>query len=321
MIDRADPIRLNRPDWSRRRWLAGVTLAGLGALGADPAPVKPQVDPDALDAIRRRAEEAKLRIVGTSETDHYVGIGDAADEFRGSALDVCEQLARTYQKHFETKGLEVAPPRQKMAVVILAGRRSYEAFKGEPVDDSEGGHYDVENNRLVTFDFRSGKGSLPASRERNTFTLVHEAAHQLTYNTGVLDRRSDVPVAVSEGFATYCEVWRKANPVVGKVNNPRLSLLKNPPAGGPTWIPVAELLTEDSLFENPNAEQVAYAESWLLIYGLLQTPARVKKLLAYLAALRKRRDPGQRARDAEGAFGNLDRFDSELKREARRLLR
>ncbi len=52
---------------------------------------------------------------------------------------------------------------------------------------------------------RSNDGGRNASTRVNTFTLVHEAIHQLTYNTGLLDRQADVPVAISEGLATFGE--------------------------------------------------------------------------------------------------------------------
>lgn len=307
MDDRTAP----EPDWTRRRLLAGAALVGLGVLGADGAPARPALDPAETDAIAARLAAARLPNPGVIETDHYFALGDAPDDFRDGALEVCEGLARTFQRHLTTKGIATALPAKKMAVVVLAGRKSYEAFKGEEAGGAEGGLFDLDANRLVIFQTNN--------RLVNTFTLVHEATHQLTYNTGLLSRRGDVPVALSEGLATYGEVWRKDRPSLERPNGPRLGVLKKTGGKGPKWIPMAKLLTDDDLFFDEKTEQVAYAESCLWIYDLLQTAAGAKSLRGYLAAVRKRDDPGHRVEDAETAFGDLVRLDAALKSAARKI--
>ena len=37
-------------------------------------------------------------------------------------------------------------------------------------------------------------------------TLSHEATHQLTFNTGLLNRKGDVPMCIAEGLAVYGEI-------------------------------------------------------------------------------------------------------------------
>lgn len=306
------------PDWTRRRWLAGLTLLGLGTVGA--ADPRRTAAGGAEEAIRLRARKAGLKEVRTSETDHYLGIGDAPDAFRKEALRVCEGLATSYQNHFQAQGFVANLPAAKMAVVTLASRTSYEAFKGERVGEAEGGHYDIAANRLVVFDFRGATARAAGAadpRRMNTFTLVHEAVHQLTFTTGLLARDGDVPKAVSEGFAAYGETWRLAKPSIGKENPLRIDVLKDPGAG--EWLPVDRLLTADALFDDPETEQLAYAESWLLLFHLLRNKTRAKTLRFYLDSLRPRHDATHRLADAGKAFGNLVRLDSDLKKAANRL--
>jgi hypothetical protein len=177
-----------------------------------------------------------------------------------------------------------------------------------------GGHYDVDSNQLVVFDSRDNQNGLAASARVNTFTLVHEAIHQLTYNTGLLERRGDVPVAISEGLATFGELWQRSNrrSTLGVKNAARLEVF-NQPDGDAAWIPVAELLTKDGLFDDPDMLQVAYAESWVLVHYFMRTPAKLPKFRAYLEAIRPRREPSHRLEDAKAHLGDLARLDKDLR--------
>ena len=56
---------------------------------------------------------------------------------------------------------------------MLSGRRSYAAFLGEDPGPAVGGHYDLEKNYLVTFDFREiGREGAVAAERINTRTLA-----------------------------------------------------------------------------------------------------------------------------------------------------
>lgn len=314
-------------EWSRRDWLAGLIVLGTVAIGAD-APAKkakaqePKVPTADLDAIRKRAEGVGLKKVEVSESAHYFAVGDALNGFRKEALQLCEEIASSFLTHFRAKGFTLEFPPDKMAVVTLKDKESYTLFKGEEVDPNEGGHFEVSEGRLVIFDFRGGDNAAQvfAPQRLNTFSLVHEAIHQLTFATGLLARAGDVPVAVSEGFATQGELWRKADRVMGRVNVPRLRVLAATTQGA-GWIGVRDLLTNDDLFFDDQTSQVAYGESWLFIHEMLRTKASLAKLTSYLSLIKTRRDPGHRVEDAEEAFGKLEVLDRDLKQAALKLVR
>ncbi|WP_435007113.1 DUF1570 domain-containing protein [Tundrisphaera lichenicola] len=296
---------------SRRIWLLG-TLGGL-ALG----PKLARGD-QALDAIQAKAKAAGLEPFEVSESTNYRGIGDASRSYREEALAICEEVAEDYRKHFTLKKFNLTSPVDKLTVVILKGPKSYSAFEGEDLGDAVGGHYDLRANRLVIFDFR-GPGANPraaAAEVDNTLTLVHEATHQLTYNTGVLDLASDVPLCVSEGLGTYAETWRPhRRGEIGQVNFRRRKGLELARGAGPRWFPLETFLANDSIFDSPDpsTQQVAYAESWMFVYRMMKDSSKLTRFRNYLQALRENRDPAKRLEIARAHLGDLARLDREIR--------
>ena len=303
---------------SRRGALCGMAVLTLGLLGGDDAKDPRSTDPD-VETILEQAKKAGLKKFTISRSLHYLGIGDAPPAFRQTGLKLCESLATTFQKHFKERGFDLKLPEERMTVVILSGPKAYAAFCDEPIGESEGGRYDIEANRLVMFDFQQDAARKGANVARmNTFSLVHEAMHQLTFATGLLSRQSDIPVAISEGLATYGELWQNRDQKIGQVNSLRLKAMGSDLAAN--WIPLEKLLTDDGLFTDPKTEQVAYAEAWLLVHTLIEarTGDWKGKLRDYLTLIHDRKDGSKRLGDAEEAFGHLDVLDRELKKRAAR---
>lgn len=306
---------------SRRSWLAGAILGGLGATAARATePGDRDKDPQDLTRILERARAVKLPGFQSSRDGHYVVIGDARPDFREGALDRCSKLAAAYLKHFRDKGFTVTPPLRDLVVVTLKDKRSYKAFLGAEVGADAGGHYDLDSNDLVIFDFRGQEDEQAAANPKrlNTFTLVHEAIHQLTFNTGLLDRRADVPLCISEGLAMQGELWQAPRSVIGGINLVRFKVLTNHLRNGGDWLPVDELVTGDDHFAKEETEQLAYSESWLLVHYMMSRP-QLPKFREYLKGLAERRDAKQRLDDIKTHFGGLANLDREVRRYASRL--
>lgn len=296
----------------RRSWIQGA-LSGLIFLPTFARAA------DALEPIRAKGRAAGMGPFEVFESESYRGIGDAPPAFQKEALGVCEAVAAEYRKHFGEKGFDLARPKDKLTVVILASPQSYAAFEKGFVDEAIGGHFDLGENRLVTFDSRP-KGPRravndAAPEENNTLKLVHETIHQLTFNTGVLGLKADVPLCVSEGLATYCETWRpRKKGVIGARNLRRLQGLRDGLAAGVKWIPLADLVADDKFGNDEKTEQVAYAEYWMFAHKMLKEAARLAKFRSYLAALREQPDPAKRVALATTHLGDLDRLDKEIRR-------
>ena len=295
---------------SRRVWLGGLFLAGLHErLGFG----------DDLDPIRAIGAKARLGEFKTSKSKHFLGIGDAPTTYQVEALAAAESIGVEFLAHFNDRGFKLAWPAARSIVVVLAGVRSFAAFTGDAAEVAVGGHYDVETNRLVIFDFRRSDRPLTTQAEVvNSRTLAHETIHQLSYNTGLLEPKADVPLFVDEGLGAYGEVWRPRNRgKIGQVNAGWLDVLKGA-GGGSAWIPVAKLAVEDKLFDDPALVNQAYAQSWLFTHRALKTKGVVAEYRAYLELVAKRREPKERLDDLRKFFGDLDRLDAELKRYAKR---
>ena len=245
-----------------------------------------------------------------------MAIGDAPKRFREQALEVSENVATDYLKLFNSKGFDLTMPAEKLVVVILLGPKSYAAFEGVFIDEAIGGHFDLDENRLVMFDFR-GPGANPKApipEQDNTLALVHETIHQLTFNTGLLDRKADVPLCISEGLATFGETWSpRTKSGLGATNLRRLKGLDLGRQQGVKWIPISRLLAEDKLLNDEKTQQTAYAESWLLVSKLMKDRTRLPKFRDYLAALRQKPDPGRRIEIATSHLGDLDKLDKEVR--------
>jgi len=315
---------------SRRAWLAGTLLGSVGVCGRAWGSSGKQgvLNPSEQDEIAKVQELAKKAGIGPftqSHTEHLLGLGDAPAAFRQSALEIGEALAKVFVPYFRSRGFKAELPSGRMTVITLKDAESYRAMMlGETPGIAVGGHYDLDTNHLVMFDFRPQQAGLEADAQRvNTFTLVHETVHLLCFNTGILWRKADVPGCVSEGLATFFELWRpKARSAFGGTNRPRMKAIWDERNSAEPWIPLVEILKNDDRIDDPKTGQLAYAESWLLVHFLLKKEAWLPRFRAYLEGLAgppPNPAPG-RVKYAESKLGPLAALDRELRKHARELL-
>jgi Protein of unknown function (DUF1570) len=331
MLNRSRPIALEQSqvvgtDLSRRSCLLGWLLGATGLKAMDFTAVSAWAQGDVAEAktiaqVQAAAKKAGLEPFRRSRSPHFLGLGDAPDRYRESALNICEELAKAFLTYFNFKGRDftLALPQGRLTVITLKDDRSFKAFIGADPGKDVGGHYDLETNQLVVFDFRDKQADQPDDPVRvNLFSLIHETAHLLCFNTGLLSRQADVPVCVSEGLATFVEMWRpKQKTSLSAINHARLQVLD----GQVRWIPIAELLADDKRFQDPKGLQLVYAESWLLAHYLIR-PAQLPKFRAYLSGLPADGEPAEkRMKNAEEQLGSLAKLDHDLRRYAKSLLR
>ena len=101
-------------------------------------------------------------------------------------------------------------------------------------------------NWLVLFDFRNVPLIEQGAGHKNVKTLAHEGTHQLTFNTGLLNRQGDAPRAVVEGIALYGETRSlHGHGAPGQINGTRLDDLAHIQRRE-KWISATDLLTDDA---------------------------------------------------------------------------
>jgi hypothetical protein len=206
------------------------------------------------------------------------------------------------------------------------------------------GLYHPATNRLVVYDYGTNRGFLadkergdrivrgiPGGLERqrvisvfsraaqthrndtNLATVMHEEAHQLSFNSGLLNRDGDVALWLAEGLACYCEPTQNgAWQGIGAANPQRAAALARVLGGGGKLIPLRELIGSDDWLRKATAVDgvlLGYAQSWALFRMLMEE--RPKALRQYLALVYDRRTPDHRLADFAEVFGaDLGKFEA-----------
>ncbi len=233
-------------------------------------------------------------------------------------------LLAGYSRYFETRGWQLRTPDFPLCVLILPSKADFERYCQQQLGKSMPnlmGYYFPKTNRCVLFEVGGGTATTDWSETERT--IVHEAVHQLAYNTGVHERLADNPQWVVEGLATMFEEpavfdTRSASRTVSsRVNQQQLNTLRrllDDPAVLESQLQV--LVTTNELFKRD--PQTAYALAWGLTFYLAermsgqygsysQRLARLGKLRAYGAA--------DRARDFSRAFeGDINMIATQMQR-------
>ncbi len=271
-----------------RLWM--VQPADILASADSSEPFKPVSSEEILERAQHELPAGFLH----HKTAHYVIVYNTSETYARWVGELFERLYRGFNNYWKNLGIRLQEPRFPLVAYVFDTRPAYIMFaKRELGDSAESmiGYYHVQTNRVVTFDLTGADGlnqtgSRPRTQqlinqvlaqpqaERTVATIVHEAVHQLAYNSGLQVRLADNPLWVSEGLAMFFESPDLSNPkgwgTIGKVNlhnyqNFRRFLPQRPSDS------LVTLITQDDRVRNAQTAQSAYAESWALTYYLLKT--------------------------------------------------
>ena len=189
-------------------------------------------------------------------------------------LNNCELIHDLFFEHFRKKGFKVHEPGTKMMVAVFDSQAGMESYIGQRMPSaspdcttpSRTGWWSTTTATTGDFEDAKQQARLNARRigsdldrrryidtvnrrasefrtEANIGTVMHEVAHQLSFNCGLMNRDGDTPFWAAEGLATYCEAtdngaWQG----IGEPNPERIMPLAGPTHGQGGFIKLRDLL-------------------------------------------------------------------------------
>jgi hypothetical protein len=256
-----------------------------------------------------------------SGTGHYLVVHPAGQ--RDYWANRFEELYRSFVHYFRVRGLQVRALEFPLVAIVVQTEEelhAYAAKEGTRVPRGVLGYYSPISNRVILFDQGGGKASQEDWAD-NSDTIIHEAAHQSAFNTGLHSRYAMPPRWVVEGLGTMFEapgVWNchEFRQRSDRINAGRLAEFKRLVAGRINGPLLRNFIASDAAFGADMS--FSYATSWALTFYLVET--RPAKYCQYLTATANRAafseyPPQKRLADYEAQFG------SNYAMEASRLLR
>ncbi len=241
-----------------------------------------------------------------TSTGHYLVVSAAGTA--GSFANLFEQLYRDFVVTFAARGFRIQEPDLPLVAVVFPDEaRFLEYCAAEGVKPRPGlrGYYMPSSNRVALYD-AAGSGQVAGSLDD---TIVHEAVHQVAFNTGIHSRIGENPLWAVEGLATAFEVAavrssQRLTEAYDRMNRSRFQWFQS---RRNEWKPgfLARLVSDDGEFTTSALD--AYAQAWALTFYLLET--RSADYTAWLRHL-ARRDPlatytaEERLREFQRYFGN-----------------
>lgn len=276
-------------------------------------------------------------------TRHYILCTEADREYARWAGSLFERLMSAFKSNWDKPQLDFHEPKFPLVAVILRDKASYASFAlhdaGSEVVDARGYYSDL-TNRIVMYDLTSGLGgSRPRSaaelnakltgQAANVSTIVHEATHQIAFNTGVHTRMADNPYWLVEGLAMYFETpdlrsvsgWQ----TVGRINPARFRDYRAYFKSRRPRDSLKAMLSGDEPFLAGDTAVDAYSEAWALTHFLIKT--RRTDYMNYLDRLSKKGvalrkpAPEERLAEFEAVFGDWDAVERDFFRYMNRIAR
>ncbi|WP_010586501.1 DUF1570 domain-containing protein [Schlesneria paludicola] len=233
---------------------------------------------------------------------HYVVVArpGSAEAYAG----LFDRIYREFVRLFRARGLTIVDSEFPLVAVVFPDQLSflkYCAAERTPIQPGTVGFYLPSSNRVALFE-RAGAADVD-------HTVIHEAIHQVAFNTGIHSRIAGQPKWVVEGLATMCEAdgirsrLGTTSPA-DRMNRERFLWFRDYANTRRAGDSLTQFVSEDQLFTSSPLD--AYSEAWALSFFLLETrPADYSQYLSRLSE----RDPfapyeaASRLADFTKAFG------------------
>jgi hypothetical protein len=236
-----------------------------------------------------------------SGTGHYLVVHPSGE--RNLWAPRFEELYRSFCHYFAARGWRPEEPRFPLVAIVFPDAerfRQYSVRIGQPLTGNTLGYYSLTTNRILLYDAteRSHGGN---DWHVNAETIIHEAAHQAAFNTGIHNRFAVTPRWVAEGLGTMFEargVWdsRSYRRLEHRINREQLANFRKY-VGVDQRGHLAKFVSTDEPFLQDTIP--AYAQAWALTFFLVETMPR-----QYLQYLRR-----TAAQDPFSTYSATDRLN------------
>lgn len=195
-----------------------------------------------------------------------------------------EDLYRDLRHYFVARGWVWREPEFPLVAIAFPTRSeflSYARSQGAPIGSGVLGYYSNRSNRILLYDVTAE--NLAADGRLNAEVIIHEATHQIAFNTGLHNRLPGPPLWVAEGLAMLFEApgvhdAGSHQQLAARINADRLAYFRQAYREPE---PIAEpLVLSDASFKVHPLK--AYAGAWVLSFYLSERQPRA--YVRYLAA-------------------------------------
>ncbi len=238
-----------------------------------------------------------------------------------------DEIYRSFHGYFSVRGFRIAAPEFPLVAIIFPDHKSFDqycqqdgfrAFRGLM------GYYKRDSNRVALFDSSAPQTamselqtvengeSIEASIQAGLAdTMIHEATHQVAFNTGLHSRIGHNPKWIVEGLATVFESpgirasSSNRGKAMNRINKERYVWFQNFVQSRRKPKSLATFVSSDRVFQSAALD--GYAEAWALSFYLIETrPAKYAKYLKTIATRDPMKDYSAKDRldDFQSAFGS-----------------
>jgi hypothetical protein len=273
-------------------------------------------------------------------TKHYVICSSADRQYAQWCGALFERLYVSFHNYWKQRGLKLSEPEFPLVAIVFPNQKKFAAFatKDAGADAATAkGYYSISTNRMVLYDLTASDTGAAgneadinkrlAAVPYNIATVIHEATHQIAFNSGMHTRLADNPLWLVEGMAMYFETpdlssktgWKTA----GAVNDERLGQFRDFLGRSRKPDSLETLVASDARFNDDGQMPDAYGEAWALTQFLVRT--RKEAYVKYLNTLAAKAPlvldtPEERLAEFRAAFGDdFKQLDTELLKQVKRL--
>lgn len=311
--------------------------------------------PSESEMIKTVKEEFTDFKVITSE--HYIIAYQTSDAYADWYRQMVENMHRSFTDFWKKREASLIPLEEPLVVVLYTSRPAFlkyavDYFSGDQELKNFAGFYHVRKNYIFLYDssqiyvpyIGTGSGKVIGAATGQTATteqiaefrkrpgiensielLIHEGAHQLSFNTGLLSRRADCPVWLTEGVAMIRGASKRKAKNGWEINlkiddrwypELRKYLRTNPQD------PILSTVKNDALFGDNKTQIHGYAMAWgLTFYLMTKYP---KEYIEYMNTVNQptlsRRTKEARQQNFEQHFGkDWKKLEDDFAKEMMRL--